>query len=482
MTSTDDQLALLSSITGADISACRKALDNAAGDVNLAAQLLLPDAMDVDGLVRGDCSECREANVSGYFSEGSDATFYCQSCWKRWDGVEQVEPLHRYPDQLEQQESMLQRDLGLIQASTIEELGQALVRKVTEKWQTPLNRTGDQFAWNESGKESWRRVAHAAASAVALEGEELMKNAARFLSGAVRAAGEDLWKLLTIYEIQVASQLPRQKSSSQTPTTRAKASGCTGLACASGILGQTEEVDVYIYDYGKLDVIARLRCDGMPAAALLYDPACTMCPIGIGVSGLCVSRFTLYPRTKAFGFGGLPLAAVLWELLLGPRNLPEAIVFLKGLFATGRQMAAGAALLLTQPGHGMVMVEWSRTTIHISPVGLEGILVHANHCALGSSLVDEDHQSISKLLQESKRRQSTVEDLYADQLLAGTTQLGLSQIQAFLSVTGVQNDDVLATVISCSEKRELYVRFRLQVSGMEMVEDTLACDFWQCFN
>ena len=145
-------------------------------------------------------------------------------------------------------------------------------------------------------------------------------------------------------------------------------------------------------------------------------------------------------------------------------------------------MASGAALLLTQPGHGLVMVEWSRTRIHISPVGFEGVLVHANHCALGSSLKDEDHQSISRLLEESKRRQSTIEDLYAEKLLAGTsTQLSLSQVQAFLSAEGIQNDDVLATVISCPEKRELHVRFRLQVSGMEMVEDTLACDFWQCF-
>ena len=42
-------------------------------------------------------------------------------------------------------------------------------------------------------------------------------------------------------------------------------------------------------------------------------------------------------------------------------------------------------------------------------------------------------------------------------------------------------EDVLATVVSCPQRRELYVRFRLQVPGMELVEDTVACDFWQCF-
>ena len=481
--STDDQLALLSSICGSDLEACRTALVNAGGDPNLAAQLLLSnDPMEVDGLLRGVCSECGASNVPGYFGQGSYAeTFFCRSCWNRWDGVlpDASQSMQNPLDDLEQQEDMLQRDIGLIQASSLEELGQALVRRLDEKWRSPLKRTGDHFAWDAKGKDSWSRVARAAAAAVEAAGQagEGMETAMKFLFGAAQvaqAAGEDLWKLLTIYEVQVSSQLPRR----QNP---ARAAGCTGVACASGILGQTEEVDVYIYDYGKLDVVARLRSSGMPAAALLYDPACTMCPIGIGASGLCVSRFTLYPRTEAVGVGGLPLAAVLWELFLGPRNLPEAIACLKGFLEKGRRMASGAALLLTQPGHGMVMVEWSRTRIHISPVGLEGILVHANHCAFGSSLQDDDHQGISRLLDESKRRQSSIEDLYAEELLAGRPSLGLSQVQAFLSAKCVQNDEVLATVISCPETRELYIRFRLQVSGMGMVEDTVACDFWQCF-
>ncbi|CAE7847872.1 rnc, partial [Symbiodinium sp. KB8] len=467
MAGTDDQLALLSSITGSELSACRAALVNAKGDINLAAQLLLSDAsVTTDGLLFGDCSECHETNVAGYFGQGSDAeTFYCQSCWSRWDGVGHMQDM--------EQENMLQRDLGLLEAPTLDELGQALLRRVAENWRSPLDRTENQFAWNATGKESWNRVARAAATALASKAG-VMASAASFLAGAVQMAGEDLWKLLTIYEIQVASQLPRTSSGAKA---MAKAAGCTGLACP-GILGQTEEVDVYIYDYGKLDVIFRLRSDGMPASALLYDPACTMCPIGIGVSGLCASRFTLYPQTEASGVGGLPLAAVLWELLLGPRNLPEAVAFLRSLF-DGRKvvMASGAALLLTQPGHGMVMVEWSRNKIHISPEGFEGVLVHANHCALGSSLKDEDHRSISRLLEASKRRQSKIEELYAEKLLAGTSTLSLGQVQAFLSAEGIQNDDVLATVISCPEKRELHVRFRLQVSGMEMVEDTLALFF-----
>ena len=142
------------------------------------------------------------------------------------------------------------------------------------------------------------------------------------------------------------------------------------------------QVDVYIYDYGKLDVVVRL---GFTSAlpALLYDPGCTMCPIGIGASGLCVSRFTLYPSSGAEpSFNGLPLTVILWELLLGPRNLSEAVEFLKGLYVESPPMA-GAAMLLMQPGHGAAMVEWSPKQICVSPAA-EGVLVHANHCILDS--------------------------------------------------------------------------------------------------
>ena len=92
------------------------------------------------------------------------------------------------------------------------------------------------------------------------------------------------------------------------------------------------QVDVYIYDYGKLDIIVRLASQLSEMPALLYDPASTMCPIGIGASGLCVSRFTLYPRNEteietrvgrwSAPKAGLPLTAILWELFLGSRNLP----------------------------------------------------------------------------------------------------------------------------------------------------------------
>jgi hypothetical protein len=52
-----------------------------------------------------------------------------------------------------------------------------------------------------------------------------------------QVGSDQLWKLLTIYEIQVASQLPRRQNRD------ARAVGCTGVACASScLLGQTEEV------------------------------------------------------------------------------------------------------------------------------------------------------------------------------------------------------------------------------------------------
>ena len=140
---------------------------------------------------------------------------------------------------------------------------------------------------------------------------------------------------------------------------------------------------MYIYDYGKLDVVVRLQTENGQLPALLYDPGCTMCPIGIGRSGLCVSRFTLYPDETTGGNSlGLPLTVILWELLLGPRTLPQALDFLKSLFVESPPMA-GAAMLLMQPGHGAAMVEWSPKKFCVSPAG-EGVLVHANHCILES--------------------------------------------------------------------------------------------------
>lgn len=327
----------------------------------------------------------------------------------------------------------------------------------------------------------------------------------------------------------MASQLPRRQNREAS-----RAVGCTGVACASSsLLGQTEEVrggwrddnlafenppmfwvcldeasnflafelgtgppvglqvDVYIYDYGKLDIIVRLASQLSEMPALLYDPASTMCPIGIGASGLCVSRFTLYPRNEteietrvgrwSAPKAGLPLTAILWELFLGSRNLPEAVEFLKGLFSESSPALplTGAAMLLMQPGYGAVMIEWSPKKISVSPAG-EGVLVHANHCIL--DLRDAEYPKIAKLLEDSKRRQAAVESQYAEELLAGKAPpLSIQHIQSFLSLADVQNDDVLATVISCPRQRALYVRFRLQIRGMERVEDTIECDFWQCF-
>ncbi|CAK9113115.1 unnamed protein product [Durusdinium trenchii] len=470
----DEQLALLSSITCKDVETCRIALARVGWDLNQAAQQLMSEQSSI-----GRCTCGKEGE--GYYGQGSySQTFFCRACWSQWSFDAEM-------DQVAEQEGMLQRDLGLLEASQLEFLGAEYFRRLEQRWQEPVKRTGEYFAWTAEGSQAWDALATAARQGVAeLSRSEVgMESAARFLAGAAKEAGPQLWKLLTIYEIQVASQLPRRQAREAKPV------GCTGVACASGLLGQTEEVDVYIYDYGRRDIVARLQAPG--SSALVYDPACTLCPIGIGTSGLAVSRFTLYPRGLAgrpaasrcgrwsgSGVGGLPLAAILWELLLGPRNLPEAIEFLKGLVSQSAPPLAGAAMMLMQPGYGVAMVEWSSEEISVSPIAMEGVLVHANHCIL--DLRDAENPKIARLLEDSRRRQAVVEGLYAEELLAGKPPiLGLNQLQSFLSATGVQNDDVLATVISCPASRALYVRFRLQVTGMERVEDTISCDFWQCF-
>merc|ERR1711920_1096619 len=186
------------------------------------------------------------------------------------------------------------------------------------------------------------------------------------------------------------------------------------------------------------------------------------------------------------GAGGLPLSVVLWELLLRDHRLPEALELLRSLNATTpgvATMGAGAAMLLSQPGHGIVIVEWSRSELWVSPVSFEGLLVHANHCVVGSSLVDVAHQNVQKLNEDSKWRQAAIEEFYAEELLAGKgPQLSVAQVKAALSAKGVQNDSVLSTVVLSPADRALHVRFRLQTEGMELANDTVACDFWQTFD
>jgi len=487
----DERLALLAAVSNSDLSQCRVALDQAHGDMDLAAQILM--GVTSEGMSQGTCASCGAVGVPGYHDQVDANTFYCQACWDAWEGRQSnnvdaaAQQDGREPQVLiatTEEGSMLERDLGLVEGIDWREVGARLASVTTKQRRTPLVRTAAKFARGTSAQESWREVARAAQDAVEYWASRGLENASVFLMGAAREAGGDLWQLLTIYEIQTASLLPRRQAQRDNAGQVARVSGCTGLASAStGALGQTDEVDVNIYDYGRLDSVVRLQLEGTPRAALVYDPACSLCPIGLSVGGLAVSRFTLYPRTQDEKPGGLPLAAVLWELLLSSRNLKEALDFLRSLFECDQRipMAAGAALLLSQPGHGIVLVEWSRSSIFVSPLTREGVLVHANHCVLGSSLSDVETQSVAWILEESRQRQSEVEAFYAQELLAGR-ELDLKRLQEALSVRGVQNDSVLATVIVCPAEQELHVRFRLQTAGMERVEDTVACDFWQCFS
>merc|ERR1711964_888169 len=106
-------------------------------------------------------------------------------------------------------------------------------------------------------------------------------------------------------------------------------------------------------------------------------------------------------------------------------------------------------LLLSQPGHGIVVVEFSRFELWVSPLSFEGIFLHANHCVLGSILKDEErNETIAKLNGDSRQRQAALEEFYADELIAGSAPpLSEQQFKAALSVAAVQNDSVLATII-----------------------------------
>ena len=154
------------------------------------------------------CQQCG-AETAGFYGDGRYvSSFYCKSCWSQWSHVED-------------QEELLRRDLGLLEAPSLLALGKLLASRLTP--QLPLRRTRecvDEGRWlraAEAGRKAWQEL-----------------SSWDFVRGAEEVLGQELWSLLTIYEVQVASQLPR----------RARAAGCSGVACSGGLLGQTEEVDV----------------------------------------------------------------------------------------------------------------------------------------------------------------------------------------------------------------------------------------------
>lgn len=200
---------------------------------------------------------------------------------------------------------------------------------------------------------------------------------------------------------------------------------------------------------------------------------------------LCITRFSLYPEcSSSEASSGVPLVVVLWELVLGCHSLEKAVAFLQKLFNTTdlpAPMAAGASLLLTQQGHGAVVVEWSATHIWILPVTGEGSLsVRANHCLAESTLSDDE--AVADLMEESKRRHCDVEEFIAQELCSGRPPpLTLAQVQEALSQSRVQNDSVLATIVVCPQDRSLHVRFRIQTREMNLVEQTVERNLWQEF-
>lgn len=56
------------------------------------------------------------------------------------------------------EEDMLQRDLGLFKAATLEELGAQLVQRLSKSWSTALKGTAEYFAWNAAGQSSWEKA------------------------------------------------------------------------------------------------------------------------------------------------------------------------------------------------------------------------------------------------------------------------------------------------------------------------------------
>jgi len=432
---------------------------------------------------------------------------------------------------------MQDRFLGQVEGSTWAELGASLAALTSDRRQVPLSRMRARVQRRRGAAMRWREIANRARDTVHAHCSTLFHASGKFLQGAAEVGGDEMWELFTLYEIESEHLLGRRnllqqsiatadaeyvlakapgkdlRSASQTsyypePPKAAprrwnrgqgstavamELSGCTGIACSSGIIGQSEEVDPKIYDYGAQDVVVRLQLSGDSQPALIYDPACSFCPIGIGVGDLCITRFSLFPKcplhdsfeceSEAFSCG-LPLVVVLWELVFGCLSLERAIEFLQKIFNTPglpAPMAAGASLMLSQQGHGAVVVEWSASQIWILPITGEGsMVVRANHCLADSALSDDE--TLQDILDESRLRHCEVEEFIACEVSSGRPPpMTLLQVQEALSQPRVQNDSVLATLVITPEDRSLYVRFRLQTKVMAHVEQTVERNLWQHF-
>lgn len=393
---------------------------------------------------------------------------------------------------------MVDHFLGFVEALDWRSLGSKYAELTAQQRIVPIRRTRSQLARGSGGEDRWRAIADAARVSVGLHDDCALPLAAAFLCGAAEVGGEEMWQLLTLYELQVAELTVPRRWRRRRPVDGAAdderigddqgafVAGCTGIACGGGRLGQTEEVDPHVYDYGAQDRVASLRLSAAESqAALVYDPACSFCPIGLSTGALCISRFTLYPdepHDASSTHGFIPLAAVLWELLLSGSSLDSAVALLHSLFEGPKGgMASGAAMVLSEHPRGTVVLEWCRSALWVSPVVCEGALIRANHCLLGSSMRDDESaESLRKLLAASRERQELIESHWVEEFLA-TEALDVGQLQQALSLPMVQNDSVVATVVVCSAERALHVRFRLQVRSFGLVEQTVQRDLWHRF-
>lgn len=98
-----------------------------------------------------------------------------------------------FVDQLEEQENMLQRDLGLLKAETLEDLGAMVAKRISKNWNTSLNRTAEYFAWNAATRDSWESMATRSADGVERWKSHGMETAWRFLSGAAKEVELNGW-------------------------------------------------------------------------------------------------------------------------------------------------------------------------------------------------------------------------------------------------------------------------------------------------
>jgi hypothetical protein len=262
----------------------------------------------------------------------------------------------------------------------------------------------------------------------------------------------------------------------------ANKSGCTGFGHAetsvSVVCGQTLEMATDTYNYGRFDTIYKLTNTTTKVTVLVYDVGCILSPFGLNSEGFGLCVFNLYNSDYSLPphhsqDTRLPMAALQWEILLrGSRNLQETVCFVK---KTAFTFTSASFILASAVDKDTTVIEITANShwepaIHdyqssakeddLPPAVFENkklrskVIVRANHCLLGSSLMGSE--SMPRNISTFKRQR----DLF-DSFKSNMSGFSVEWVKKALSSPTIQTDHCLGTIIMEPLELKMHVRFRV---------------------